>query len=66
MNNQLTNLNISKNIKEKKCTLIFHGTYLTYHIKFKLICKFKIVAFLFFFFSNISIMPILLKFEFLR
>ena len=49
MNNQLTNLNISKNIKEKKCTLIFHGTYLTYHIKFKLIYKFKIVAFFFFF-----------------
>ena len=51
MNNQLTNLNISKNIKEKKCTLIFHGTYLTYHIKFKLICKFKIVAFFFFSFQ---------------
>ena len=51
MNNQLTNLNISKNIKEKKCTLIFHGTYLTYHIKFKLIYKFKIVAFFFFSFQ---------------
>ena len=60
--NWLTNLNISKNIKQK-CTLTlltFHGTYT---LNIKLLYKFRIVNF-YFFISNISIMPILLKREF--
>ena len=46
----MTNLNISKNIYKKKCTLPFHGTHVTCYIKFKLLYKFIIVTL----FSNIS------------
>ena len=56
----LTNSNISKNIRKIKNIHPFHGSCVTYHIKFKLLYKFRIITF---FFPNISIMSILLKLE---
>ena len=47
--------------KGKKCTSPFHGIHVICYIKYKLLYKFRIVAF--FFFPNISIVFILLKLE---
>ena len=44
--NRLTNLTISR-IIFFKCTLQFHGTHVTRYINFKLLYKFRIVAFFF-------------------
>ena len=49
--------------KGKKCTSPFHGIHVICYIKYKLLYKFRIVAFFFFFFPNISIVFILLKLE---
>ena len=57
--NRLTNLNIIKNIKIKKCTPSFHGTLVTCYIKFRIVAFFFLSKY-----NYISIMSILLKLEF--